>query len=153
MISQEYLHLEPLEQYTPLLKDSVILGTRIKNRYDEKRIKIDKKYNPSRFTYNKNGDKFYGTPLTCPVKLLPLLEKLKTKRPFDLIGYSQLLEEYGLTCNNEFYKLNNQYFPVDYQHVTQFLPEYEYSSYLCLDSDSAGFQNYAQPELVIIFID
>lgn len=153
MISQDYLHLDTVEKYVPLEKSGILLGTRIKNRYDEMRIKINDSYSPKRFLLSSTGDKFYGVTLDCPLEYRSLLENLKNRRPFDLIGYNQLLEEYGLTSNSEFYKLNNFFFPLDYEHITKFLPVYDYSSYLCLESNSARFQSYAQPELIIFFID
>jgi hypothetical protein len=153
MISQEYLHLEPVEEYVPFNKSGFFIGTKIKNRYDELRINIDPKTNPKRYIFNQNKDRFFGSFIEPPTRYVSILKDIKDKRPFDLIGYSDLLNNYGLTCNKEFYKLNSCLYPVDYEHIKQFLPNYEYSTYLCLKPNFADFQSYAQPELFIIFID
>ena len=153
MISDEYFHLEPLEKYENFITSCIFIGTRIKNRYDEKRIEIDPLYQPRRCKIKENSELFYGSAITPPEKYCSLLSKIKERKPFDFIGYSNLLNEYSLTCNQEFYKLNNFFYPIDYEHIKKIKPDFNYSSYLCLNDGSANFQSFAQPELFIISID
>jgi len=153
MIGDEYFHLNPQEEYNFFSNSCLFLGTRIKNRYDEKRIKIDEKFKPLRLKIKKSSECFYGNIIKLPVKYESIFNKIKESKPFDYIGYSNLLSSYGLTCNQEFYKLSNFFYPIDYEHVKSLKPDFDYGAYLCLNDGSSDFQSFAQPELFIISID
>ena len=100
MISDEYFHLQPIENYEDFTNSCFFIGTRIKNRYDEKRIKIDSSYQPQRCKVKENGELFYGAAIKPPEKYSSLLSKIEERKPFDFIGYSNLLNEYNLNLDD-----------------------------------------------------
>jgi hypothetical protein len=153
MISDEYFHLDPIEKYLPFTFSCFFIGVRIKNRYDELRIKINHDFNPLRRIIEQTGDKFYGVIVKQTPEYFSVIPEIKHRKPFDYIGYNTLLNEYNLTCDEEFFKMNNFFFPIDYEHVKRISPNFNYSDYLCLNDGSADFQRFAQPELFIISID
>ena len=117
MISDEYFHISPDEEYIPLTESCFFIGMRIKNRYDELRLKINELFNPGRFYFKEEDNKFYGTKISVPLKYRPLFAEIAARKPFDYIGYSQLLQDYGLSSNEGIHKLSNFLYPVDYKFI------------------------------------
>lgn len=153
MISDEYFHISPEEEYEPLTESCFFVGMKIRNRYDELRIKINNLFKPGRYYIKEKDNKFYGTKLNIPFKYKALFKEISARKPFDYIGYSHLLQNYGLSSNESIHKLSNFMYPVDYNFIKDISPDFDYSSYLCLNDGSANFQRFAQPELYIISFD
>jgi len=133
----------PLLEYTPIDRDCVFIGCNINNLYDEKRIKLQS-YNgkePGRFRLK--AQKLYGFNYDPkgPDKLL--LRTLGSKTNFDIISYSNIIEEYNYQIGENFAKLYQNIFPVDPVYIERYMPNYQYNTALLLDSEIPEFQQFA----------
>jgi hypothetical protein len=130
----------PLLEYKPLERDCVFIGCNINSLYDEKRIKLSpyKGQEPQRCRFkNQNLYGFSHEP-KGPDKLL--LKSLSLKTNFDIITYSNLIEEFNYKIGENFIKLHQNIFPVDPVYIERYMPGYRYKDALLLDCEIPEFQ-------------
>ena len=104
----------------------ILLGYRIKNKFDESRINIKPKYNPERISHFTWGDQFepvffYGIeikPKKVWTKLLDHISALVNDNP-DITSaqYMDILKSYDLSCNECYSYLSDGIYPVDIKHL------------------------------------
>lgn len=141
MIDQELASLPVTENYDNNLDSCIFIGTKIKNRYDEKRICINEKYNPKRFFIDEKI-KLYGITLTPTSEHKSLIDKIRKQKTFDLIGYNLLLQEYKLSCNDVYFNLHPPLFPIDSIHILKYIKDFNFEDFICHNLKSAKFQSF-----------
>jgi hypothetical protein len=100
-----------------------VLGFQLKNLYDQKRLIINKKYNPRDIIHLVPNDavmpKFFrGIDLTIKKEFLPLISHLEVigtqnTTPVSVENYKNILKNYNLKCENCFAYLNKGIYPID----------------------------------------
>jgi len=109
----------------------IILGLRVKNRFDESRVTIKRKYKPSLISHFKTDKQLepvflYGIEISPIDKYSPLLE-IVTKhavcdpaviQSVNVETYTNILSEFGLSCNTNFKYLSDGVYPIDIQHLS-----------------------------------
>jgi len=141
MLSESLAELPVSEEYEDIKKSCVFVGAKIKNRYDEKRVCINEKYNPKRVKIS-NDIKLFGITLNPISEHQEMVSKLKAQKIFDLIGYNLLLQEYKLSCNEVYYNLLPPLYPIDNIHINKYLKDFNFEDFVCFNMDSAKFQSY-----------
>ena len=142
MLSEDLYHLQPKEVYTDLPPDSLFIGVKIKNLYDEKRICIQDSYNPGRYK-SSNGLKLYGTIMDVNTDHKTLVYKLKKQKIFDLIGYNLLLQDYKLSCNECYFNLNPPLYPIDNSFIKKYIPDFNFENFICFNPEIPKFQAFS----------
>ena len=104
-----------------------LLGFQIKNLYDQKRLNINKDFNPTNIIHFIPGEtvmpKFFrGIKLQLNSKFNYLVAKLEalgtlSTQEIDKKFYVELLNEYNLSCNNCFAYLRKGIYPIDSEHL------------------------------------
>jgi hypothetical protein len=115
-----------LENFTVISKNKYpysIIGFQLKNLYDQQRIKIKSKYNTKDIihilpTVNLEAAFFRGIKIFIYEKYYPLLEQLGKfntilSNDLNITAYKNLLNEYGLTCNECYAFLRKGVYPID----------------------------------------
>ena len=107
----------------------IILGYKIKNKFDEVRRSIKNKYKPryiSHFRYNTQLEPvfFYGVEINPVASYKSLLDTLntnvlvKTSTPGNFRDmYKAVLADYDLTCNDCYRHLCDGIYPIDICHL------------------------------------
>lgn len=132
----------PLLEYNSLERDCVFIGCNINSLYDEKRIKLlpYKGKEPSRFKFHKQCLYGFDFEPKGPDKLL--LNTLTSKTNFDIISYSNLVEEFNYKTGENYAKLHQNIFPIDPVYIERYMPGYQYDDVLLLDSEIPEFQQF-----------
>ena len=149
MLSEELVNLPPQKKYKKITSDNVFIGCKIKNLYDEKRVEINSRYNPDYYEVD-NETLIYGAVYKPTSKHSLLIQNLKNKDTFDVMGYSSLLEKYSLTCDNCFLNLKPPVYPVDMQNVTSYLSEYKYEDFILFKKELPNFQQFISINMFLI---
>ena len=106
-----------------VIKPSLFLGHVIKNEYDNRRFKINEKYNPQKFYAPYFEDKkwnmlpLYGIVLQLNetgIKLATLLKEQEDRSNINLIIYENLINQFDVTCDNCYAYFKNKIYPVDF---------------------------------------
>ena len=104
----------------------VILGIRVKNKFDEQRLDIKSKYTPrfiSHFETNNELEPvyFYGIEIKPKLQYKNLLYSLNYSTQNGTVDcitwYRELLEEFNLTCDTCYRYLSNGVYPIDVKHL------------------------------------
>lgn len=107
----------------------IFLGINVKNKLDEKRLEIKKKYNPKLIAHFKQDIQLepvflYGIEITPNKQIEPILEilcdglKLKSYTYQQFVqSYKSLLASYGLSCHNCYSYLSDGVYPIDVSHL------------------------------------
>jgi hypothetical protein len=121
--TQDPLNLEGFSVLSAEKYPYSIIGFQLKNSYDQQRIKVKSKYNTKDIIHLLPTSKvtptfFRGIKIYIREKYLPLIEQLKKlntilTESIDVNVYKNLLEEYGLTCNECYAFLRKGIYPVD----------------------------------------
>ena len=109
----------------------IILGLRVKNRFDESRISIKRKYKPALISHFKTDKQLepvflYGIELSVNDKYSPLLEIVSKHTVCDptviqsvnVKTYNNILSEFGLSCDTNFNDLCDGVYPIDIRHLS-----------------------------------
>ena len=107
-------------------KPTAFLGFIIRNQYDDKRLSIDKKYNPLKFSigYRHKDDinilPLYGilvnlNKVTSNLSTV-LLKQERYESTLDLNEYMNILSEYNLSCNDCYGYFYKNVYPIDNRH-------------------------------------
>jgi hypothetical protein len=131
-----------------------LVGFQIKNLYDQKRLKINKKFktkNIIHFVPNKSiTPKFFkGIEINVSNKYISLVERLNllghNNTSIALDTYKQILKEYNLGCNNCYAHLCDGVYPIDSEYISKFsnlklTTDDMYEK--ILDTNDTGFQSF-----------
>lgn len=100
-----------------------ILGFQLKNLYDQKRLIINKNYNPVDIIHLVPNDavlpKFFrGININLKKEILPLIGHLdllgtQNRSAISVDNYKNILKNYNLSCSNCYAYLNKGIYPVD----------------------------------------
>lgn len=148
MLSEELVDLPPKKEYKNFLKDGFFFGFKIKNLYDERRVKINDIYNPG--YYKINNTNIYGAYISPNSQHITLLKTIKKQKYFDLIGYCNLLEEYNLSCNKNFYDLQPFLYPVDTENIKMYFNDYSYETFIDFQEEIPNFQQFMSTHMLIV---
>jgi hypothetical protein len=120
---QEPLNLDKFRLLSDDKYPYSIIGFQLKNSYDQQGIKVKSKYNTKDIihllpTAKMSPTFFRGIKIHIREKYFPLIEQFKKLNTIlnDSINvdvYKNLLEEYGLTCNECYAFLRKGVYPVD----------------------------------------
>ena len=104
-----------------------LLGFQLKNLYDQKRLIIKKEYNPIDVIHFVPGESimpkfFRGVKINLNSRFNYFVNKLEalstsSTEKIDNKYYTELLNEYGLSCNNCFAYLRKGVYPIDSEHM------------------------------------
>lgn len=111
----------------PTLKEKelpcLFFGFNIRNEYDNQRLKINEKYNPSRICYilpDFNAFLLYGIKLT-PNKHVKTIFNIveQRKKTLTLTAYENILNEFNLTCKEThgWFKPEWRIYPIDFENL------------------------------------
>jgi len=105
----------------------LFLGFIIKNEYDNKRLRINEKYNPKKSLYVYNGNKkdlsilpLYGVTFELndiALSLVKLLDKQEKNDNVNIIVYENLLQQFDLSCNECYGYFSKKIYPIDFKHL------------------------------------
>ena len=145
---------------------TLFLGFAIKNEYDNQRLQINEKYNPSKqlFLFEKKKDDYNLLPLygiffklnESGKKLASILlgEDLENKLSFQ--SYENILFEYKVSCNDSYSYLNRRIYPIDFKHLNS-LSNDELAKdpkilqhLLCIDENKFDFHKFGAFKLLIL---
>lgn len=106
-----------------------ILGFQLKNLYDQKRLILNKSYNPVDVIHLVPNDavlpKFFrGINISIKKEFLPLISHLEllgiqNKNTLNLDNYKNILKSYNLSCENCYAYLNKGIYPIDSECLNQ----------------------------------
>lgn len=127
MIDHSLADVKPQLAYPQLqdgFQDSFFAGHIIKNRYDEERLVISKKFNTSRFSFpTNNGDyHLYGLVKQASPNH-KLISSLNKKKTINIGEYGGLLTSNGLSCLTCFLHFSPGMYPLDSIYMNHFFPE------------------------------
>jgi hypothetical protein len=152
MLDSNLIYCAPKELYSPITEDIFFFGYKIKNLYDEKRLHISESFKPKRFLIKENH--FYGINLDINDKLIrKIINDIKQKKPFDYIGYNQLLLKYNLSYDNNVYELTDYCYPVDNVHIKKFIPNFNVENFIYINPEIPAFQSFSSLNLYLILND
>jgi hypothetical protein len=109
--------------YETPLRPSIFLGFIIKNEYDNKRLKINDKYNPKKFMriYKQSGEPkmlpLYGICLELNdlgKNIVNLITQQEKSYDINLVVYQNLLSEFNLSCNDCYAYFKSGIYPIDF---------------------------------------
>jgi len=149
MLSDELINYEPREEYKQLDNDCVFIGVKIKNLYDEERTCIQEDFLPSRYK-SINNTNLFGIVKDILPEHKQLIEKIKSQKIFDLIGYNLLLQDYKLTCNECYFNLRPPIYPIDNHFINKYIPEFNFEKFICFKPEIPKFQTFASLNLFFI---
>lgn len=153
MLSEQLIEQQPIEDYIDFPDESLFVGVRIKNLYDEKRLCISADYKPRRFK-TLNPDTFlFGTLIETNKDIKSLIHKIKQQKKFDLIGYNLLLQDFKLTCNDCYFNLKPPLYPIDSYQVKRILPDFDYEKFICFNPEIPKFQAFTSLNLFLVVHD
>lgn len=132
-----YLDEPPILEYKGIHKDYVFVGCMIKSLYDEGRIEIKNNLNPKRIYHCDRN--LYGILLEPDKKDQTFLNYLKHFKTIDLYSYNKILNEYSMTCDENFGYLEKGLYPIDSKHIEKYIPNFKYDY---LFDDNTEIPNY-----------
>ena len=148
MLSDELVELSPVKEYKDFIFNSVFFGFKIKNLYDEKRIKIKNTYNPEYVKINNTC--LYGTVIQPNSQHKNLIHHLKAQKYFDIISYCTLLEQHNLTCSDFSHDIQPFMYTVDSHNIKQYISEYSYGDFIEFQSEIPKFQQFMSIYMAIV---
>ena len=133
VLDYELAEQQPVLEYPHLPEDfshHFFAGYIIKNRYDEERLSIHKKLNPTRFAFNTNNGvyKLYGI-LKEASPNHKLIDILTQKQRINIGEYNALLTLSGLSCLTCFLHFSPGLYPIDINYLNRFFPTIDDSLY------------------------
>jgi len=161
-LSEQPLDVEEFSYLSDSDYPLCMLGFQIKNLYDQKRLTINKNFNPINIIHFVPNEplepKFFrGIKITLKDKFLPLLRQL------DILGtnnnikinknfYDNLLNEYNLKCDNCYAFLNRGIYPINSEFLNNLTnlkinTDDLYSKVLNIEN---GFQSYGYFSIYIL---
>ena len=152
MLDSNLIEYLPKEFYKPIVEDVFFFGYKIKNLYDEKRLCINESFKPERLVVKNLY--YYGIKLSCNnTNIQKLVQEIKQKKPFDYIGYNQLLTKHKLSYDNNVYELKESCYPIDNVHIKNFIPDFDVEKFICINSEIPAFQSFSSLNLCLILND
>lgn len=152
MLSDDLVELPPKEKYSLIDEDCIFIGTKVKNLYDEERICIKDSFNPERFKVNGMDFNLFGIKQNVPPEFKKLIETLKQQKIYDLIGYSIVLQDHNLTCNECYFNLRPPIYPIDSHHIKKCIPNFNYEDFICFNPEIPKFQAFSSLNLFFITV-
>jgi len=149
----------PELQYNEITKDSVFIGTVINHSYDEKRITLNsfKNYTPERLYFQpfNNSKKIYlyGNIFNPIGKDTFLFNKLKNGQIPDIVSYNKILQEFNYESTDNFLKLSQGMYPVDYVYINKYVPDFSYEKAFNLDSEICEFQQFPSIYMFLLIVN
>ena len=147
-------------------KPTLFLGFIVKNEYDNKRLLIDKKYNPKKFSLPyKNGKHINLLPLYgIIVKVNNIADQLGTllsrqeryENTLNLMAYQNILTEYNLSCNDSYAYFYKNIYPIDNRYFDMLTDEdigkdkRIFQHMLNLDENKFDFQKFGSLKLLLL---
>jgi len=125
LVDHELANNSPQEVYPVLDKSfecGFFMGYLIKNLYDEKRLKINKKYSPQRFIFNSNNGPYrlYGILKNNKNKLI---NSLQATPPQNIGEYSLILSANNASCLTCFLHFSPGLYPLDNDYTQNVFSE------------------------------
>jgi hypothetical protein len=140
---------KPIYEYETLLNKSVFIGCDIKTKYDEDRIVIKDDFNPKRIKHlDKN---LYGVFLEPTKEHLKLLNFLEIYKNIDLFFYNKTLNEFDLTCEDNFLYLNYGLYPIDSKHILKYYPKFCYDNFFINVEHLPNYQRIKSINMMLLF--
>lgn len=142
----------------------LFLGFAVKNEYDNQRLQINEKYKPSKqlFAFEKD-DKFKVLPLYgLFIKLNDVGRQLanilieQEKSGMNINVYSDILNQYNISCRDSYSYLNKNIYPIDFQHFADLTTDKIKDDgkilqhLLELDDNKFDFQKFGAFKLLIL---
>ena len=126
MLDHSLTEIEPQLVYPTLndtFYDSFFAGYLIKNKYDEDRYAISKKFEPTRFSFATNNGvyKLYGV-LKQASPNHKLISNLNSRKTITIGEYSGILNACGLSCFSCFLHFSPGLYPIDNVFINHFFP-------------------------------
>ena len=161
-LSEQPLDVEEFSYLSDSDYPLCMLGFQIKNLYDQKRLTINKNFNPINIIHFVPNEplepKFFrGIKIILKDKFLPLLKQLDTLGTNNNIKinknfYDNLLNEYNLKCDNCYAFLNRGIYPINSEFLNNLTnlkinTDDLYSKVLNTES---GFQSYGYFSIYIL---
>lgn len=143
----------------------LFLGFAIKNEYDNQRLKISEKYNPSRqlFAFTKKPGEYrvlplYGLFMELNSKGKELVKTIidQEKNIMGIKIYEDILEQYNMSCRDSYSYLNKNIYPIDFEHFTSITDDELINDgkilqhLLELDDNKFDFQKFGAFKLLIL---
>lgn len=142
LLSEDLTGYDPKAEYKEMPNNSVFIGVKIKNLYDEERTCIQDYYDADRYVA-KNGVKLFGIVKEVLPEHRQLVQTLKQQKKFDLIGYNLLLQDNRLSCNECYFNLNPPLYPIDNCYISKYIPDFDFEKFICFKPDIPKFQAFA----------
>lgn len=131
-LSDSPIAIKDYTTYKSVNLPKVVLGLRIKNKFDEDRTIIKSKYSPKnvlhfKWTSQLEPTFLHGIEINVKKQYQPLLQLLKTNNIFlqsDTYnqcrdGYRKILTEYNLSCDDCYGYFADGLYPIDLKHLSK----------------------------------
>lgn len=139
----------PILEYSPLEKRGVFIGCDIKSKYDENRIHIKESFNPIRINHLDRN--FYGPLLPLKDEHSSLLNIFEKYKIIDLFFYNKTLNEFDLTCGDNFLYLDYGLYPIDSKHILKYFPKFSYNDFFAEDGNLPSYQRIKSINMMFLF--
>ena len=138
----------PILSYKELTCDKIFIGCIIKSRYDEDRIQIKETMEPQRLDY---GDYYlYGKLFNPSGKYRNLIESIKKYDKIDLYVYNKELSNNNLSCEENFSYFKNGLYPIDIEHISDFMEDFKYDDFFDDNSEMPIYQRIKGVNLFLL---
>ena len=137
---KEFLYLDELPslEYRTINHPFVFIGCNIKSLYDEKRIESDENYKPQRIYHCEHY--LYGSIFEPLKNDSDFIKYLNHFQNIDLYGYGKILNEYSMTCEENFGFLENGLYPVDPKYIRKYISDFNSKDFFVDDVQMPMYQ-------------
>jgi hypothetical protein len=135
-LAQQPLELDNFKFLTPDDYPLALVGFKLKNLYDQKRISLSPKYNPLDVVHRispcaDNIMAFRGISILLSKSYLSLIQQLENFNKIEKVSrkvYQNLLGEFTLTCEDCYGYLNKGVYPIDGKCLNKISKTVDYDS-------------------------
>jgi len=134
----------------------LFLGFIIKNEYDNKRIILNKTFNPVKILHKQKA--FKGIILTANSNVASLINTIRKQEKIHITLplYENILTQYGFTCRETYGSFSENIYPIDFDNLKKVSDDTFntdkkiFQHLLCLDEKVFDFQKFAALKLFIL---
>ena len=150
-MNQDFFSFEknPILEYLPLEKRGLFIGCDIKNKYDEDRIRINESFNPIRIGHLDKM--FYGVLLPLLDEHSALLNVFEKYKNIDLFFYNKTLNQFELSCEDNFLYLDYGIYPIDSKYIVKYFPNFSYNDFFIELNDLPNYQRIKSINMMFFF--
>lgn len=146
-----YLEKPPILEYKNVNTPFVFIGCNIKSLYDEERIEIKESFKPKRLYHCDHY--LYGSIFNPNQKDSMFIKYLNHFQGIGLYGYNKILNEFTMTCEENFGFLQDGLYPVDSKYIRNYIPNFSYETFFNEDTQMPLHQRIKSVNMFFLLPD